>query len=174
MLCRPAMSLLNQILRICAVSLALGLVLLGLRGVPRPGPPGGEQAVCSAPTAAEPAAPWIALDEAHQLFGDPGVLFVDCRPRNEFRGGHIASAVSVPSDETEIGEDTISLLRAARIVIAYCDARSGCASSVRLASRLRELGIADVRILTGGLPAWLDKGYPAQSGACPLCPKSSP
>jgi 3-mercaptopyruvate sulfurtransferase SseA len=168
------MTLLNQVLRICAVSLALGVLVLAVRGAPRPGPAGGEQAVCSAPAAAELATPWVTLDDAHALSSEPGVLFVDCRPRAEFRGGHIASALSVPSDETEIRDEVVSRLRGARTIIAYCDARSGCASSVRLASRLRELGIADVRILTGGLPAWLDKGYPAQSGSCPLCPDDKP
>ncbi|HEX7477145.1 MAG TPA: rhodanese-like domain-containing protein [Polyangiales bacterium] len=130
--------------------------------------------MCSAPAAAEPATPWITLDDAHKLSADPGLLFVDCRPRAEFRTGHIAAALSVPSDESEIRDDVVSRLRSARTIIAYCDARSGCASSVRLASRLRELGIADVRILTGGLPAWLEKGYPAQSGSCPLCPDDKP
>ena len=168
------MTLLNQALQICAVSLVLGAALFGLRGVPRPGPVGGELAVCSAPLATESAAPWISTEEAHRLYGDPGVLFVDCRPRAAFRGGHVASALSVPSDESEISEPAVARLRAARTVVAYCDARSGCASSVRLASRLRELGIADVRILSGGLPAWLDKGYPAQSGSCPLCPDDKP
>jgi rhodanese-related sulfurtransferase len=105
---------------------------------------------------------------------DPSVVFVDCRPRSEFRGGHIASAVSVPSDESSIADEVVSHLRTARTVIAYCDARSGCASSVRLAARLHELKIQDVRILTGGLPAWLERGFPAESGNCRFCPETKP
>ena len=44
---------------------------------------------------------------------------------------------------------------------------------MRLAERLKQLGVADARILRGGLPAWLAKGYPAESGICQLCPEQS-
>lgn len=165
------MSLLAQILALCAASLGLGTAWLLVHGEPVSQPAGGEQAVCTAPPTLELSTPWIGQDEAHQLFGDPGVLFVDCRPRQEFVTGHIASALSLPSDHPVIGPELEAVLRPARTIIAYCDAVGGCQSSARLAARLAELGMQDVRILTDGLPGWIERGYPAESGTCRLCPK---
>lgn len=167
------MSLLNQILSICAASLALGLGLLGVRGTPRPPPEPAGEAVCNAPSEGAKVADWVSLEEAHASFGDPQVLFVDCRSPRLYETGHIAGALSLPAEREEISAAWISLLREARTVITYCDAAGGCASSVRLAERLHAVGVADARILTGGLPGWLAQGYPAESGECPRCPEQS-
>ncbi|HEX2675454.1 MAG TPA: rhodanese-like domain-containing protein [Polyangiales bacterium] len=136
--------------------------------------PGEGTGVCSAPSALEMSTTrWISQEDAHALFGGPGIVFVDCRARPDFDGGHIASAIALPSNSTVIAPELLAILARAQTVIAYCNASSGCASSLRLAERLREQGIGDVRILTGGLPAWLEHGYPAESGPCRLCPAES-
>jgi rhodanese-related sulfurtransferase len=130
--------------------------------------------MCAAtPSEADYTTVWIEQGEARALLGDPGVVFVDCRPSDQFQTGHISSALSMPSDQELFGA-AADLLRTARTIIAYCDARGGCESSQRLAARLRELGLADVRILREGLPAWLQNGYPAESGPCRLCSESRP
>jgi rhodanese-related sulfurtransferase len=163
------MSLVTQILRICTVSLAIGLILLAIRGVPRAQSAAASTAVCSAPTGALATAVWIEQDAAHTLMGDPNAVFVDCRSRPEFQSGHIATALSVPSDQPDITAPVARLLGSARTIVAYCDAASGCESSHRLAARLRELGYPDVRILRDGMPGWLSRGYPAESGPCRVC-----
>jgi rhodanese-related sulfurtransferase len=163
------MSLVNQILRICTVSLAIGLTLLMIRGVPHAHSDATATAVCSAPTGALAGTVWIEQDAAHALMGDPGSVFVDCRSTPEFQSGHIATALSVPSDAPDIATPVARLLGAAKTIVAYCDAASGCESSHRLAARLRELGYPDVRILRDGMPGWLSRGYPAESGACRVC-----
>lgn len=168
------MPLLKQILIVCAASLVLAAGLGVARGVPSPVPKQATEGVCSASSQAmADATRWISLEDAHALFGGPGVLFVDCRPRGEFDQGHIASALSLPSDREQIGDDMLALLLPAQTVIAYCNASGGCASSVRLAARLREHGLPDVRILMGGLPGWVERGFPAESGPCKLCPAES-
>ena len=166
------MSLPVQVLTLCAASLALGLALLGVRGVPTAAPAGGEQSECSAPSAREQATEWISVQDARAMLADPAVTFVDCRPRPLFVDGHIAGALSLPSD-ARIDAAVLSALQQARTLITYCDARSGCESSSRLAARLHELGMRDVRVLAGGLPIWLEQGFPAESGTCPLCPELS-
>jgi rhodanese-related sulfurtransferase len=163
------MSLVNQILRICTVSLAIGLTLLMIRGVPHAHSEGAATAVCSAPTGSLAAAVWIEQDAAHALMGDPGAVFVDCRSTPEFQSGHIATALSVPSDRPDLATPVARLLGAAKTIVAYCDAASGCESSHRLAARLRELGYPDVRILRDGMPGWLSRGFPAESGPCRVC-----
>jgi len=130
--------------------------------------------MCAAtPSDTNYATAWIEQTEARALLGDPGVVFVDCRPSDQFQAGHISSALSMPSEQ-QLNGAAAELLRTARTIIAYCDARGGCESSQRLAARLRELGLADVRILRDGLPAWLESGYPAESGPCRLCIESRP
>jgi rhodanese-related sulfurtransferase len=169
MLARILMSLAIQILRICTVSLAIGLILWTIRGVPRAQSAPTTTAVCSAPEAVLAAAVWIEQDAAHALMSDSGAVFVDCRSAPEFQSGHIATALSVPSDQPELTGPVTRLLGAARTIVAYCDAHSGCESSHRLAARLRELGYQDVRILRDGLPGWLERGFPAESGPCRVC-----
>jgi rhodanese-related sulfurtransferase len=165
------MSLVTQVLRICTVSLAIGLILLTIRGVPRAHSASASTAVCTAPSGALSSAVWIEQDAAHGLMGDPtaSAVFVDCRSKAEFQSGHIATALSVPSDQPDIAAPVARLLGAARTIVAYCDAASGCESSHRLAARLRELGYPDVRILRDGMPGWLSRGYPAESGPCRVC-----
>lgn len=164
------MSLANQILRICTVSLAIGLTLLMIRGVPKAQPAAASAAVCSAPDAdALATTVWIEQADARAKLSEPGTLFVDCRSTAEFQRGHIASALSIPSDQAELPSAVARLLDAAQTIVAYCDAHSGCESSHRLAARLRDLGYPDVRILRDGMPGWLDRGYPAESGPCRPC-----
>lgn len=168
------MSLAIQILRICTVSLALGVALLWLRGVPAAQSAAGATGVCSVPEAFPAGAAWITQDEARQLLGQPGIVFVDCRSTLQYQTGHIASALSIPSDQPAIPRAVERVLAAAASIVVYCDAHSGCESSHRLAARLAELGYPDVKILQDGMPGWLERGYPAESGACRLCNEDAP
>ena len=168
------MPLLQQLLRICTAALALGVALLVTRGVPKPVQARGDTHMCSTtPSLADTNSPWIELGEARALLMDPTAVFVDCRPTEQFQAGHITGALSLPSDRDLPGA-ALAQLRSAQTIIAYCDARGGCESSQRLAARLRELGLSDVRILKDGLPGWLAAGYPAESGPCRLCLESTP
>jgi len=168
------MSLAIQILRICTVSLALGVALLWLRGIPPTPSAVGATGVCSVPEAFPAGTAWIAQDEARQLLGNPEVVFVDCRSTLQYQAGHIASALSIPSDQPAITRAVERVLAAAASIVAYCDAHSGCESSHRLAARLSELGYPDVKILRDGMPGWLERGYPAESGVCRLCREDEP
>jgi rhodanese-related sulfurtransferase len=168
------MTLVQQLLRLCTASLGLGVLLLVTRGLPRPHPTAAEDGahMCAATLSIpDHVATWIEQPDARALLGDPSVMFVDCRPIDQFQSGHISSALSLPS-ASELPGNALDLLRSARTIIAYCDARGGCESSQRLAARLREFGLSDVRILKDGLPGWLANGYPAESGSCKLCPQS--
>lgn len=77
----------------------------------------------------------------------------------------MTDALSAPIEETGVvGPGVVSALRGSRIVIAYCDTTSGCARSTRLAGLLASAGLRDVRVLEGGMPAWIESGYPAEAG----------
>jgi rhodanese-related sulfurtransferase len=164
----------QQILRICTAALALGVALLLVRGVPRASAARGATHMCTAtPSLAAETTPWVEQLEARELLGKAGVIFIDCRPPDEFQAGHVSGALSMPSNQ-QLPAAALELLRSAQTIIAYCDAIGGCESSQRLAARLRELGMGDVRILRDGLPAWVRSGYPAESGPCRLCQESTP
>ena len=162
----------QQILRICTAAAALGVMLLLVRGVPKPVQASADPHMCTAtPSLAVEVTPWIEASAARELLGDPTVVFVDCRPTSQFQNGHISGALSLPSAGA-LPSAAMGVLQTARTIIAYCDAVGGCESSQRLAARLRELGLRDVRILKDGLPAWNAAGYPAESGPCRLCAES--
>jgi rhodanese-related sulfurtransferase len=163
-------SIAAQALRLCTVALAATLALALWRGVPRVARPDpGVASSCSAPAAGfgDPGALWISQDQARSLSGAPGVAFVDCRPEREYEAGHVAGSLHVNGDAPLT--ETLEQLAGAHTVITYCDADQGCARSVQVASKLRHAGVRDVRVLEGGLPDWLRRGYPAESGACGEC-----
>jgi rhodanese-related sulfurtransferase len=89
-----------------------------------------------------------------QSWGDR-VLWVDARPSHEFAQGHIPDAVPVNEDAWD--ESLPALLEqweADRIVVVYCSSLS-CAASHDVARRLREeVGLPEVRVLSGGWEAW--------------------
>jgi rhodanese-related sulfurtransferase len=149
------------------IAAALGI----LRGVPsieelRADDP----ATCGVPVAQRPEVQWIDPAEARALVGDTEVTFVDARARQDYEAGHVAGAVSVPIDTGAIDDRSTGLVRGSRVVITYCDTSGECAQSKRLAEVLASAGLPDVRVLRGGMPAWLESEYPAEAGPCRVCP----
>jgi rhodanese-related sulfurtransferase len=148
--------------------------LLGVvRGVPRLPEPAGssDAAACHAPAEDHgTAVHWISQAQARDLVGNPDVAFVDCRAREQFEAGHVSGSVHLELQSGQVPPPLLDDLGSASTVIAYCDAEGGqCQRSLEMASVLRAAGLPDVRVLEGGLPAWLDRGYPAESGACHAC-----
>ena len=162
-------SVLAQALGLIAVAL-LGTVGLGLaRGVPAPTPPEAAVAACQAPgDAASDDILFISPENARDLVQDPGVAFVDCRSQDEFAAGHVSGSLHV-EPATAAPAPLVQALAGASTVITYCDAAQQCERSLRVASMLRQAGVRDVRVLEGGMPGWLERGFPAESGACGQC-----
>ena len=168
-----------QALMICAASLFGGLTLAWARGWPvvhgpRTAAPG--LAACEAPTP-EPGAPavrWISQQAARALVGDPSVAFVDCRTLAQFEEGHVAGSLHVPVSPGSPSAKALEALRAATTIVTYCDAGGTCERSAKMATLLTRAGLLDVRVLEGGMPAWLASGLPAESGTCRLCQDHDP
>lgn len=157
--------------RIAIVGACLAVTLGILRGVPSIEALRAEEpAACGSPVARNPEIAWIDQDEARSLVTDAEVVFVDARPREVYEVGHVAGAINVPIDTGAIDDRAIELVRGARVVITYCDTGGDCAQSKRLAGLLAEAGLADVRVLRGGMPQWLANDYPSESGPCRVCP----
>ncbi|MBK8170807.1 MAG: rhodanese-like domain-containing protein [Sandaracinaceae bacterium] len=126
---------------------------------------------CSAPVPTEPTIQWMSQADARRFSDDRSVMFVDARTADEYEEGHVTNAISLPYSSRETPHPNfVTLLRTAHIVIVYCDTTASCSQSTNLASQLLHAGLTDVRVLEGGFPAWMNHGYPAEAGACRLCP----
>lgn len=160
--------MLREALLIVCVAAALSAVAVAVRGLPTPSdsPSGG---TCTGPVPERPAVLWISLEEAAALLGRPEVVFVDTRSHEEYAEGHVANALHAPMEHGTIGESLLASMRGAGTVIAYCDTSQQCARSIRFAGLLSAAGLRDVRVLEGGIEAWIGSGRPAESGECRQC-----
>ena len=150
----------------------VSVVLALARGMPHLAPRNAEAAACHAPAPplpGEESAQFIGPDQARGLVGAPGVAFVDCRPLQEYEAGHVTGAIHASLPDTEVARSLMGSLAGASTVITYCDAQADCARSLKMARLLTAAGFTDVRVLEGGMPSWLQKGYPAESGTCTQC-----
>ena len=94
----------------------------------------------------------------------------------EFIKNHIPGSIHINSDEfeclpawthrskEELEEFLINndIDNETTVILYGCDLNS--ASDYKLAVILGYMGISDVRIMSGGLPTWIDAGYPNESG----------
>ena len=169
----PVISLKAQLLRLLAVAFVVSAGLAAVRGMPQfragSGSASAETGACVAPDSGGFHVQYISPGEAHALLGQPSVAFVDCRPLQDFEAGHVAGSVHVEAEASALGPTLLELARAAGTVVTYCDAQSECERSLRVATLLAQAGASDVRVLEGGMPAWLSEGFPAQSGSCQDC-----
>lgn len=103
---------------------------------------------------------FIAAEDAVKSLGDAGVLFVDVREKHERDAGYIAGSIHAPRGFLEMIADVDSPMHNADLVcgktlILYC----GSGGRSALAGKtLAEMGVANVRYITGGLDAWKDAG----------------
>jgi rhodanese-related sulfurtransferase len=160
-----------QVLRLCAVALVGCLALGFLRGWPRTPSAKVEAGSCHAPAQGFGTSQvrWIEQAQARALVGSVGVAFVDCRPRSQFEGGHVSGAIHLDPGSNGVPQTLRTALSGASTVIAYCDAERQCERSLEVARQLTQAGLPDVRVLEGGLPAWVEHGFPAESGTCQQC-----
>ena len=158
---RHLYSLIKQSLVVIGMGLTVSTIVGGVRGLPDPVPQDMAQA-CAAPEVLALTPQKIDADTAYQLVTGGQAVLIDCRSTAEFARGHVAGAISLPAEELRLGYMEQRHLASAPTVIAYCDA--ACARSNKVAQHIMEAGFADVRILEGGMEAWVERGYPAESG----------
>ncbi len=121
---------------------------------------------------AEPLAGRVAADEKIS-FVDPAELralwdrrhaenlaILDVRTSDEYAAGHVAGSIWAPGGQAVQATDEYVAVRTARIVLV-CDTGS---RSVMTASWLRRMGLPNLAVLKGGLPAWAAFGGPIETG----------
>ncbi len=85
------------------------------------------------------------------------VILVDVRPKEEYEGGHIPGALSVPPDEIE---HRLAQLPHDQEIVAYCRGEY-CLFSLDAVTHLRANGYR-ARRLAIGLPDWRAEGLPVE------------
>src|SRR5213080_1223402 len=155
----------------------MGWELAGLaleRGAARwaPAPSARSRAVATLTAkrvAAEDGIPFVSPDELAARLAKrerQNLYVLDVRTADEYATGHVAGAVWAPGGQAVQATDEYVAVRAASIVLV-CD---GVARSVMAASWLRRMGLPDVAVLAGGLPAWTDAGGAVEPGHPALVP----
>jgi rhodanese-related sulfurtransferase len=101
----------------------------------------------------------VSASELKARLGDPHVLVLDVRPKEEYRAGHIPGALSVPVPDLEA---LLSGLPRDREWVAYCRGRY-CVYSDEAVALLRARGF-EARRLDVGITEWRGAGFPVEVG----------
>jgi 3-mercaptopyruvate sulfurtransferase SseA len=166
--------LVAQIVVLSVAGAAVGLGANALSGNPAPlGRPVHPKAVSSpGMCGADPAAggfaavPRISVEQAQPLCAACSAAFVDARTEEEYTAGHVSGAIHLPPGD--VPPAALDHLRRFSTTIVY-DGDPSCAMADAVAMGLREIGVKDVRVLTGAWPEWLARGGPGSSGPCAIC-----
>lgn len=110
----------------------------------------------------------IDVNSAKGLCTACTAAFVDARTASAFEAGHVTNAIHLPPIGHPDEGAVIEGLRAYPMVIVY-DGEQECQLAERVARRLVNHALKDVRVLEGSWPAWLAAGGPGVSGACHTC-----
>jgi len=106
----------------------------------------------------------IPLEEARSKFLTGAVVFVDARPQDHYREGHIQGALSLPlADFDQLADKVVMDLPEDTLVVTYCDGED-CSLSAELALKLKEIGFEKVRVLHDGWNVWRKHQLPIQTG----------
>ena len=99
---------------------------------------------------------------ARKIFDSQTALFVDARPRESYKEGHIPGAVSLPVGRFDAKIYSFANKHSPRQpIVTYCSGRT-CEDSHNLARLLQEAGFVNVRVFRDGLSGWEAKGYPVE------------
>ena len=128
-----------------------GLTLVGRRA-----PEASSIGIETAPEALSP------IDEARALFLTNGAVFIDARPPEAFRSGHIQGALNLPPDNfDQLLPDIREQIPPDSLIITYCDGEN-CDLSKEAAMQLSGNGYSHVQVLVNGWSAWQDAGLPTE------------
>ena len=107
------------------------------------------------------ASPRIDVVELRRrLDARDGLLLLDVRTAADFVGeqGHVAGATNIPLEALESRLETLAADRRRPIaIVCRTDRRSDQAAAL-----LARRGFADVRVVEGGMTAWLGNGWPVE------------
>lgn len=110
----------------------------------------------------------LSLAGVKRRFDQKSAVFLDARPPEEYKDGHIPGAALFYADDFDKFAPQVlpNLLDKNQEIICYCHG-STCELSITLAHRLMDLGYTNVKVFFGGWPQWKKAGYPINKGETP-------
>ena len=106
----------------------------------------------------------VSIEEARALFFAHAAAFIDARPVEDYRAGHIEGALNLPANSMEQAlPGIVSKVSQGSLVIAYCDG-DHCSLSREVASELSARGYSHVSVLVNGWTLWQSSGLPTGKG----------
>jgi rhodanese-related sulfurtransferase len=128
------------------------------RAAPEPGERSRVQAAATAKrVAAEDGVKTLSVDDVRRLWDgrrERNVYLVDVRTADEYEAGHVAGSIWAPGGQAVQATDDYFAVRGAAFVF-ICD---GFVRSVMTAAWFTRMGVPNVAVLAGGVPAWQDAG----------------
>jgi rhodanese-related sulfurtransferase len=97
----------------------------------------------------------VGREELLGLAREGSVTVLDVRPEDEFRGGHVPGAVSIPVERLA---ERLAEIPKDRLVVAYCRG-PWCVYAFEAVELLRSHGF-EARRMVDGLPEWRAAGLP--------------
>jgi rhodanese-related sulfurtransferase len=134
------------------------------RTAPDPGEPSRLQAAAVAErVAAEDQVKSLTVDDVRQLWDarrERNVYLVDVRTADEYEAGHVAGSIWAPGGQAVQATDDYFAVRHASFIF-ICD---GFVRATMTAAWFTRMGVPDVAVLAGGVPAWQDAGGLIENG----------
>ena len=148
----------NLVFAIAAIAV-VGLVAFAV--VHKPQAPAASAPAAAAPSTPLPAnVPFVEQAEAKQLLDMNGATMLDVRDVDAYAASHIPNALQIPLSRVE-GE--IPYFPKDKPLIAYCTCPHDEAA-IEAVQILQHGGLANARVLRGGLQEWTRLGFPTASG----------
>jgi len=107
--------------------------------------------------------PKVGVGQVRRLLNTNTVI-LDARYKEDYQGGHLAGAISLPIDANEAvwRTSTAGISKNARILV-YCQS-AGCKFAERVGSQLLKDGFSDISVFRGGWQEWTaHNGGPAKN-----------
>lgn len=116
-------------------------------------------APCSTPAEGEHYS-FVSLREAHDLYGKPGVFFIDVNEPEVYERYHIPGSTPVTSEDLQrfLPADKQATL------VFYCAERR-CTASHAAAHEAVKLGYTHIFVMPEGIFVWVNAGLPTLKGS---------
>ena len=105
----------------------------------------------------------LNAEEAYLLYRRGNILFIDTRYEDEYRAGHIPSAVNLPSRATVDEMMTfLETLDKNESFVVYCG-NIQCNSARRLAGFMQQYGFTRIYVFSDGYESWIQNHLPVKN-----------
>lgn len=108
----------------------------------------------------------VTLEKAHDLWQKGQILIIDARHIQDYQELHVPGAVNLPPESWANLTEPPKVVGSnrERQILVYCSQES-CDDSLKLATKLHNLGFSRVMAFTGGFRAWDEAGFPVDTSS---------